>query len=110
MDDTSSIPVPGRRIPGSDPAYRVLPVRDGRGRGHALLRAAIPQADLATRGWRDPHYGGVDAGFRHEPSALQVSYTTRKLLNPLFSPLNDGLFIRQRTKSIDLAYKISKLK
>lgn len=63
----------GRRVPGADPADRVVPVGHGRGRGHALLRAAVPQAHPEARLRRDLHHGLVDAPLHHHSSAVQVS-------------------------------------
>lgn len=54
----------GGRVPGPHPADRVLPVGHGRGRGHALHRAAVPQAHPAPRRRRDRHHGHVDARVR----------------------------------------------
>lgn len=62
----------GGRVPRTDPADRVVPVGHGRGRGHALLRAAVPQADPAPRARRHRHHGRLDAPVRHLAPAIQV--------------------------------------
>lgn len=63
----------GGRVPGAGAADRVLSVGHGRGRGHALLRAAVPQTDPATRRRRDLHHGLLDARLRHHAPAIPVS-------------------------------------
>lgn len=62
----------GGSVPGADPADRVVPVGHGRGRGHALQRAAVPQAHPAPRRRRPAHHGRLDARLRHLASRLQV--------------------------------------
>lgn len=66
--------VAGRRIPGADPADRVVPVGHGRGRGHALLGAAVPEAHPEARLGRDLHHGHLDAPLHHYTPQLQVSF------------------------------------